>query len=74
MSSVPMPNHPIPEQIRAARIAAGLNQVDAANLIYQSPRAWRGWERGERVMDAGLWELFGIKAKTAEPSDRLRKT
>lgn len=68
------PEHPTPKQIRTARIAAQLNQVDAATLIYQSPRAWRGWELGERVMDAGLWELFGIKAPTAKPSDRLRKT
>ena len=64
-----MPNHPnrsrsnparnpTPEQIRAARDAAGLSQADAASLIYSTERTWQGWEQGERRMHPGLWELF----------------
>jgi len=67
-----MPNHPnrgpkgpaanpAPDDISAARMAAGLTQRQAANLIHGTEAAWRSWESGLRRMPPGLWELFNIK-------------
>lgn len=53
---------PKPQQIVAARVAAGLTQTEAARLVYCSLRAWQQWEAGDRTMQAGLWELFRTKA------------
>lgn len=57
---------PTPEQIRAARAAAGLTQTAAAALIGKPLRTWQGWETAEgvkahRKMDPAIWELFLIK-------------
>lgn len=52
---------PRPDEIRAARKAAGLSQREAAALIHATLRAWEAWEQGERPMHPGLWELFRIK-------------
>jgi DNA-binding transcriptional regulator YiaG len=67
-----MPNHPncgpkgpaanpSPEQIRAARDAAGLSQTAAAALIYSTMRTFQDWEAGKARMHPGLWELFLTK-------------
>lgn len=53
--------NPTPEEIRAARIAAGLTQREAAALIYATQSAWEDWEQGRRRMHPGLFELFLIK-------------
>ncbi len=39
-----------PSEIRAARLAAGLTQRQAAALICYSRRAWQEWEGGRRRM------------------------
>jgi putative transcriptional regulator len=57
---------PTPEQIRAARAAAGLTQSQAAALIGKPVRTWQNWEAPEglpahRKMDAAFWELFLTK-------------
>lgn len=52
---------PTPEEIRAARIAAGLTQREAAALIYATQSAWEDWEQGRRRMHPGLFKLFLIK-------------
>lgn len=52
------------EQIRTARINAGLTQKEAAGLIYATERAWSSWESesgSKRRMPPGLFELFLIK-------------
>jgi DNA-binding transcriptional regulator YiaG len=54
---------PTPDQIKAARQAAGLSQTAAAALIYSTLRTWQDWEAGKAAMHAGLWELFTIKTK-----------
>ena len=54
---------PEPEQIRTAREAAGLTQTQAAERIHGSLRAWQQYEAGDRIMHAGLWELFRLKSK-----------
>jgi len=71
-----MPNHPnrsrkrpsraaapSPDEIRARRLAAGLTQRQAAELVHATLRAWESWEQGERPMHPGLFELFGIKVQ-----------
>lgn len=60
-------SNPTPEQIRAARKAARLNQTDAGALIYASMRTWQDWESVDqkRRMHPALFELFC--AKTQQP-------
>lgn len=59
---------PQPDLIRAARLAAGLTQRQAAEPIYATERAWQAWEQGQRPMHPGLWELWKIKASYAPRS------
>ncbi len=53
--------NPAPDEIRAARTAAKLTQIEAAALVYRSERNWQQWEGKERRMDPALWELFTRK-------------
>lgn len=70
-----MPNHPnrsrrtphpaanpSPEQIRAAREAAGLSQSAAARLIHSTRRTWQDWEAGVARMHPAFFELFVIRS------------
>lgn len=54
--------NPTPEEVRAAREAAGLSQTAAATLIYRTLRGWQEWEAGNRRMHPALWELFRLKS------------
>lgn len=54
---------PSPADIRASRLSLGLTQAQAGELVGVTDRAWRYWERGERVMPRGMWELWVIKTK-----------
>ncbi len=59
---------PTPDQVRAARMAAGLSQSQAAALIDGTTRSWQGYEcdigaPDHRRMHSGLWRLF--RARTA---------
>jgi DNA-binding transcriptional regulator YiaG len=54
--------NPKPEQIRAAREAAGLTQTAAATLVHSTLRTWQDWEAGKARMHPGLFELFRIKS------------
>lgn len=70
---------PTPEQIKAARLAAGLNQAEAAALVHRTrPGCWSEWERGAVVMPLAEWELFKLKATPAncnvDGAGRVRKT
>lgn len=58
--------HPAPEEIKAARLAAGLNQTQAGALISASRRAWQNWEApvdspSHRNMPVAKWRLFCIE-------------
>lgn len=53
--------NPTPEQVKAARTAAGHSQTQAAETIYKGLRTWQQWEKGERAMDAALYEFYLIK-------------
>ncbi len=57
----PKKRAPTPEEVRAARSAAGMTQTEAAETVHMSMRAWQQWEGGERTMPQGLFELFMIK-------------
>lgn len=57
---------PTPEEVVAARQAAGLTQTEAAELVHSKLRAWQCWEAAtdkpdHRRMHPGLWELFLLK-------------
>lgn len=54
---------PKPEAIKAARAAAGLTQLAAAELVYSTARAWQSWEYGEKRMHPAVFELFDLKAR-----------
>lgn len=53
---------PAPEQVKSARISAGLTQTAAAALVYSTCRAWQQWEAGDRRMHPAFWELFRLKS------------
>lgn len=59
---------PAPQDVRAAREAAGLTQAQAAALVHSALRSWQQWEAGDRQMHPALWELFTIKA--SRPANR----
>lgn len=64
---------PTPEQIRAARKAAGLTQAEAASLVHAaSYRTWQDWEAGRRPMPLMAWELFCIKCARLRPPPQDR--
>ena len=58
--------NPLPETVRAARIAAGLTLEQAGKVLHTSGRVFGQWETSAdnvsaRRMHPGLWELFLIK-------------
>jgi putative transcriptional regulator len=57
---------PAPEDIRAARLAAGLTQTAAGELLHTALRTWQQWEAGDRKMHLAMWELFSIKSKETD--------
>ncbi|SOE92894.1 Helix-turn-helix domain-containing protein [Burkholderia sp. D7] len=58
---------PVPEDIRAARQAAGLTQTAAGALLHTTCRTWQKWEAGDRQMHPAMWELFCIKCQQLSP-------
>ena len=53
---------PSKEQIKAARVAAGLTQEQAAAVVYRnSLTRWSEWETGMVPMQPAVWELFLFK-------------
>lgn len=52
---------PTPEEIRSARLAAGLTQTQAAELCHRSLRGWQDAESGARALDPAPWELFLLR-------------
>lgn len=65
---------PEPDDIRAARTAAGLTQTEAGDVVHASLRTWQQWEAGDRKMHPGLFELFKLKTgrekRKQQASDR----
>ncbi len=50
-----------PAELRAARLAAGLSQAKAAQLMGYSLGAWRKWEAGTRPIPAKLLHFFRME-------------
>ena len=55
------PLSPTPDEIRAARIAAGLTHQAFADLLGVHISASMKWHAGERKMHPAMWELFCLK-------------
>lgn len=69
-SALPVPS---PDEIRAAREAAGMTQAEAAALAGLSGwRQWSAWESGERRPAAQAWELWLLRVKR-HPTHELRQ-
>jgi DNA-binding XRE family transcriptional regulator len=49
---------PAPGDVRAARMAAGHTQRQAAAAVGVAVRTWQGWEWGSSPMQPGLWRLY----------------
>lgn len=60
-------SNPAPEEVKAARAAAGLTQTQAGAVVYSSIKAWQTWEDGTRRMHPAIFELFVIKTGQNEP-------
>lgn len=57
---------PTREEVKAARLAAGLTQEQAAALVHRVGRKrWSEWETGDRQMQWDAFELFIIKTGQA---------
>lgn len=52
---------PLPSEIIKCRTDAGLTQTQAAEMVHSGLRTWQQWEKGDRNMPPGLWELFSLK-------------
>lgn len=55
---------PAPNEIKAAREAAGLTQTEAAALVHAGLKTWQNWESEtseNRKISLAAWELFLIK-------------
>jgi len=62
---------PTPDEVRAAREAAGLTQSAAAELAgIAGWRQWSAWESGERRPAAQAWELWLLRVDR-HPTHRL---
>jgi hypothetical protein len=56
---------PTPQQVKNARLAAGLSATQAAALVYRTKRQWQYYE-ADRAIDPAVWELFNIKLKATK--------
>jgi transcriptional regulator with XRE-family HTH domain len=59
----PVRQRPNGDLVKLRRLAAGLTQVEAADLIHKSVDTFRGYERGRVVMQLDTWELFLLKTR-----------
>lgn len=55
---------PTKEEVKAARLKAGLTQDEAGKLVGCGWKYWQQWEYGKRTMRDPIWELFLIKTKS----------
>ncbi|MEI2416239.1 helix-turn-helix transcriptional regulator [Orrella sp. JC864] len=53
--------NPTPEQVRAARDAAGHTQTEAARTIGLTLVAWQRYEAGERRMHPTYWDAYLLR-------------
>lgn len=63
-----MLNPPTPEDIKSLRLKHQLSAAELAQGLYVNPRTVFFWEKGEREMPLGLWELMNIKLGEFSPT------
>lgn len=63
---------PTTNEIKAARLDAGLLQTEAAKLLDASISTWQKWEGGQRNMPGAKWELFLIKTRAARKKNTTK--
>lgn len=56
------PKPPPAKAIAAARLRYGLNQEEAAALIYYTLNGWQRLEYGDRALQPALWEYWQQRA------------
>ena len=61
-----------PANIRQLREKHGLDREQFAKLVWQTERAVRGWEYGERNMPKAIYELLLMKLDETEKLKELR--
>lgn len=50
--------NPTPDQIKNARVRAGISQSKAASLLDVSIHIYQAWEQGLQPMPPASWETF----------------
>lgn len=55
--------NPSKEEVKKARLNAGLTQMQAANVIGYKLRSWQMWESGDRKMRKSLFDYFTLLSK-----------
>lgn len=53
-----------PQELKEARIAAGLSPMQAAALVHVDKRTWQRYEAGTSHIPGAIVELFAIKTGT----------
>lgn len=59
-------NVPSPDDVKSRRLALGLTQTQAAEMLHTTCRTWQQWEAPcdsttNRRMHPAFWELFVMK-------------
>ena len=62
---------PTPDAVRAARLAAGQTQAQAAALLGVQPRTYQRWEAGDSRMPAAAWALYRLEVRRAKRAAAL---
>lgn len=58
--------NPSKEDVKKARLNAGLTQTEAANIVGYKLRAWQLWESGDVLMRKAIYDYFLIASKFDE--------
>ena len=61
---------PTPAAVRAARLAAGQTQAQAAACVHLYVRTWQRYEAGSTPIPAAVWELYRVKTALAAAAPR----
>lgn len=61
------PTNPTPKQLKAARLAAGLTQKQAAEIVGAQERAWQYYEAGRPIPHC-KWRIFLLE--TGNPASK----
>lgn len=68
-----LPGTPTPEQIKAAREAAGLSVDQAAELVMHTWHQWTEWEEGLRRMHPIVWWASQQRAGSGDTARRIAR-